>query len=147
MKKLILVMVTACLVCFVLGMLSSFALIQWTNRIPASATVKTVGVSVYQDANFTIPVTYISWGVLEPGQTINRSMFVVNRSNVPIVLSLHTENWNPLNASNFITLTWNLEGASVDVGGYRLATLTLHVSPAISGINSFSFDILIAGTG
>lgn len=145
MRKILLFIV--CVLCFALGSLSTLAAIHWTIRIPSSARMKAVGVGVYWDSSLTIPVVSVSWGVLEPGQTENRSVYVANESNVPIVLSLTTDNWNPANASTFMTLTWNYEGASIPVSSYEYVTLSLHVNPAIAGITTFTFDITITGSG
>jgi hypothetical protein len=120
---------------------------QWTQRIPSSATLKAVGVGIYKDVNFKVSVTQIDWGVVEPGQSKNFSAYIVNNSNVPITLSMTTENWNLVNASNFIALTWNYSGSEVAVDEYVLVTFVLTVSHAISGIAAFSFTIVIVGSG
>jgi len=120
---------------------------QWTQRIPSSATVKAVGVGVYKDINFTVSVTQIDWGIVEAGESKNFSAYIVNRSNVPITLTMTTENWTPATASDFITLTWNYDGAEIAVDSYVFVTFVLSVDQAISGIDSFSFTITIIGSG
>ena len=145
MKKLLLLL--SCLLCFALGSFSTIAVMQWTQRIPSSATVKAVGVGIYKDINFTVSVTKIDWGIVEAGESKNFSAYIVNRSNVPITLSMTTENWTPANASNFITLTWNYNGTQVAVDGYVFVTFVLSVDPAISGIDAFSFTIVVVGSG
>jgi hypothetical protein len=120
---------------------------QSTRRIENRAALKVVGVDVYQDSALTVPVVSIDWGMLEPGENKNYSCYIVNRSNVPIVLSLATENWQPTNASQFITLTWNYDGEHISIGGFAPVTLTLYIDPATMGITSFSFDITITGSG
>jgi len=120
---------------------------QWTQRIPSSATVKAVGVGIYKDINFTVSVTQIDWGIVEPGQSKNLSAYIVNRSNVPIILTMTIENWNPANASNFITLTWNYDGSQIAVDGYVFVTFVLSVNQTISGIEAFSFTIVVVGSG
>ena len=120
---------------------------QWTQRIPSSATLKAVGVGIYKDINFTVSVTQIDWGIVEAGESKNFSAYIVNRSNVPITLSMITENWNPTNASNFITLTWNYDGSQIAVDGYVFVTFMLSVDHATSGIDTFSFTIVVTGSG
>jgi len=137
----------ACLLCFALGSFSTVAVMQWTQRIPSSAAVKAVGVGIYKDVNFTVSVTQIDWGIVEPGESKNFSAYIVNRSNVPITLSMITENWNPVNASNFISLTWNYDGTQITVDGYLFVTFVLSVDQAVSGIDTFSFTIVVTGSG
>jgi len=137
----------ACLLFFALGSFTTIAVMQWTQRIPSSATVKAVGVGIYKDINFTVSVTQINWGIVEAGESKNFSAYIVNRSNVPITLSMTTENWNPMNASNFITLTWNYDGTQIAVDGYVFVAFVLTVDQAISGIDAFSFTIVVVGSG
>jgi len=137
----------ACLLCLALGSFSTVAVMQWTQRIPSSATVKAVGVGIYKDINFTVSVTKIDWGIVEAGESKNFSAYIVNRSNVPITLSMTTENWTPVNASNFITLTWNYDGSQITVDGYVFVTFVLRIDQAISGIDAFSFTIVVVGSG
>ena len=131
---------------FATGFLVS-AIMQHGHRISNQATIKAVGVDVYQDPALTLPLTEINWGILEPGEEKNHTAYIKNDSNVPITLILTTENWSPLNASSFIALTWDYDGQLVEVDGFVEVTFTLAVDPAISGIDAFSFDIVIVGSG
>jgi hypothetical protein len=56
-------------------------------------------------------------------------------------------NWNPNNASNCLSLTWNLQGQTINSASTKTATLTLTATADTTGIASFSFDVTIAGTG
>jgi hypothetical protein len=58
-----------------------------------------------------------------------------------------TESWNPINASNFIALTWNYDGAKIIVDGYVFVTFVLSVDQATLGIDTFNFTIVIMGSG
>jgi hypothetical protein len=46
-----------------------------------------------------------------------------------------------------MTLNWNYAGQTLSVNQALQVRLTLVVSPSISGIASFSFDITITATG
>jgi hypothetical protein len=123
------------------------AVMERSRRISNQAAIKAVGVRVYQDPALTVPLTEINWGFLEPGEAKNRTAYIKNESNVPITLTLTTENWSPSNASDFVMLTWNNDGQPVGADRFVEVTFTLAVDPAISGIDAFSFDIVIVGTG
>jgi len=130
-----------------LGIVSTVAVMQWTHRIPSSATLKLVGVGVYKDIDLTIPVTSINWGIVELGEQKNFSAHIKNESNVPLTLGLFTEDWMPANASSFITLTWNYDGSEIPVDSSIPITFVLDVSATISGIDAFAFTIVIVGSG
>ena len=116
------------------------------QRIPNTGVVKAVGVGVYWDGDCTDNVTSVDWGLLEPGATSNVTVYIQNEGNIPVVLNMTTDNWNPSSASDHITLTWDSEGYVLDSDSVVQAVLTLSVSSDISEVTSFGFDIIISGT-
>jgi hypothetical protein len=131
----------------VAGSLGTFAALQWTARIPTTAQLKLLGVGVYKDISFTIPVEQIDWGILEPGESKNFSAYIKNESNVPISLSMYTEGWNPATASSLIGFAWDYQGTQINVDESILMTFTLNVAQAVTGFKTFSFTIVIVGSG
>jgi len=118
------------------------------QSVPSTGNVKAVGVGVYSDSGCNNNVTSIDWGFLEPGTTINKTVYIRNNGNVPVTLNITTNGWNPISAHDYITLSWNREGYVLGTGqSTRVAQafLTLSVSSNTTGITSFSFDIIITG--
>ena len=126
------------------GITVGYAILQYIYRINSTGTLQTIGCQVIDD-NGTL-LTSIDWGSLEPNSTVDFHCFVINNGSVPITLNLTTENWNPVNASNYITLTWDYLGDTINPSESHPIILTLTVSPEISGISDFSFDIVITAT-
>jgi len=139
--------VMACVAFFFLGTVSTIAVQHFSHRIENKAVVKVIGVAIYKDVNFNVSVTEIDWGILEPGESKNFSAYIVNKSNVPLALTMTTLDWQPNNASKFATFTWTYDGREIPVNGYTAVTFALTVSEAISGIDGFSFTIIIVGSG
>jgi len=121
------------------------SLLTSVTRVPSVGIVKAVGVGVYWDENCTSRVTEIDWGFIEPGGLVNVMIFLRKEGNAPIVLSISTENWDPPNASEYITLSWDYAGQTVNPGTVLKINLTLAVSSNVTGIMNFTFDIVIAG--
>jgi len=115
--------------------------------IRSAGKIKAIGVGVYWDEECITPITTIDWGIVEPGSTTNKTIFVKNLGNTEITLSKQETNWNPTSAVNFITLVWNYEGQAISPAKSFELILTLRVSPNIADIAVFSFDIEITGTG
>jgi hypothetical protein len=126
---------------------SAAALLSYTARIGGSAQIKTVGVGVYSDAAKTIPVSSIDWGMLDPGQSKTVSVYISNNGNVPLNLTMRTENWQPAAAANYISLAWNDNGSQLPAGSVRQIAFTLSVNASITGIQTFTFDSVIVGSG
>jgi hypothetical protein len=127
--------------------LTTVGLVSVNQTVPSTGTITTVNVGVYSDSACTLPLTSIDWGTISPGTTVTRTIYVKNTGNTQITLSMTTNSWNPTSANGPITLTWDKEGAKLNAGLSTAATLTLTVSSTISGITTFSVNIVITGTG
>lgn len=123
-----------------------FGLLSASTTISNTGNVKTVGVGVYWDSSCSQEVSLIEWGSLDPGETSSVTVYVRNEGSVAVVLSMTTENWDPTLASSYITLDWDRDDYVLSSGESVQAVLTLSVSSSITGVTSFSFDIVITGT-
>ena len=118
-----------------------------TTQLGSSGLVKVIGVGVYWDSSCSQAVYSIDWGMVEPGSQKNTSVYIRNEGNTNITLSLTTENWNPENASNYMTLTWDYDNRTLTPNQVIHVTLTLSIRDDVDGVESFSFTIVIIGTG
>ena len=116
-------------------------------RIGGSGEIKAIGLSVFEDEALTTPLTSINWGLVEPGETIYKDIWVYNDGNYRITLMLTTDNWNPPNASDFMTLTWNYANQVIEPGAALGLTFSLYISSSITDIDTFSFVITVTGVG
>ena len=121
------------------------AILSASKTIPNSGNIKAIGVGVYSDSGCSQEVRLIEWKSLVPGETRNVTVYIRNEGNVAMVLNMTTDEWNPESASSHITLRWNREGYVLIAGSYVQTVLTLSVSSSISGVESFTFDIIITG--
>jgi PKD repeat protein len=136
----LLVVISSILVSAVYAVVSSNAIIQ------SSWAATVTGISVYWDAACTDDVAAIDWSTLEVGSSENKMVYIKNTANAAATLFLDTDNWNPSAASQYITLAWDYGGQSISSGAVVEVVLTLTISPDISGITDFSFDIITVNT-
>jgi len=118
---------------------------QTSRKVSNAGKVKTFGVGVYWDNKCTNILSSIDWGVLEPGSSESVTYCIRNEGSSVSTLSMYTANWNPPNASDYLTLSWDYSGQSIDVDEVVQVTFTLSVDASIEGITNFSFDITIVG--
>ena len=118
-----------------------------SRKVSNSGSIKGVGVGIYNDPSCTSAVSSINWGVLEPGLSVDKTIYIRNEGNSPAILSIAASNWNPSSASSYMTLRWNYAGQTVNVDQVIQVKLTLSVSSSISGISDFSFDITLTASG
>ena len=139
-KRMLLVFVGFSVIALLVGAVIGASLV----RIRNVGTIRaTVGLEVYADEGLTTVLTEISWGVLDPGESRTFNAWVQNYGNVDQTLVLSTEGWLPFGAGNSISLSWDYGGAPVAPGASIPVVFTLSVSPGITGISGFSFDVVI----
>ena len=138
------------LVAVVLALASSLVvsgLLTVSKTLSSTGSVKAINVEVFWDLACTQVVSSIDWGTPEPGDSVNRTVYVKNSGSAPMNVSLSASGWVPVEAGNYLTMSWDREGAEVAADEVVQAVLTLDVSGSITGITDFSFDIVIEGTG
>jgi hypothetical protein len=124
-----------------------YALTSVSVYLSSVGTVRAVGVGVYWDSGCSQTVSSIDWGLADPGSVKNVTVYIRNEGNTPITLSMQTANWNPANATNYISLSWDYNGQTVDLHQVIGVTLSLSISSIIEEITTFSFDIVVVGSG
>jgi len=135
------------LIASVVAATSVMALLATQKTLSGTGTIKAVGIGVYWDLPCTNATSSLNFGLLERGGSKNFTLYLKNNGNSPLTLSMTTQNWNPSTASSLMTLTWNREGQQISPNQVIQFVITLSVSPSVTGISSFSFDIIITGTG
>ena len=101
---------------------------------------------VYSDYDCTTTLSSVNWGTLYPGDTETVVMYVKNTGNVPFTLDLSTAKWSSAEAEQHITLTWDYQAQELASNDLLKLVLRLEVSPSISGVTDFSFDIVVTAS-
>jgi len=131
--------------------LSGFGIIAGSRMnvaiLGSGGNIKVDGVGVYNDRNCSVSLTYLNWGTLEPESVSNITVYIRNEGNQAATLFMVADNWNPTNASNYMSLSWNYDGKMLSPMETVEVTLTLSVSPNVENIVDFSFDVIITVNG
>ncbi len=108
-------------------------------------TTTTAGLRIYRDYRCTQRIYSISWGDLDPGDSITKTVYVKNTGSVALTLHLLKTDWSPATANESITITWNRE--HILLYPYRVTTarLTLTVSQDIQENTTFRVNLGIRG--
>jgi len=155
---------------FTVGTLSVTGLLQSTERVSSSGIVVVpappmilpggspssppsppppepeVEIDVFSDQACTQPLSSVTWGEIEAGDSAQKTIYVKNNGEVGVYLSLDTEDWTPSNASNYMSLSWDYSGSSIPDGQVRAIVLTLNVSSDCPAMSDFNFNIIIIGS-
>lgn len=118
-----------------------------TMSIVESVQAPAVTLELYSDGGCTTKVTSINWGTTEPGGSYNSMIYVKNLGDVGVRLFLNTQNWDPSEAAQYMQLDWNYTDAVLGPEQSIPIRLTLTVSQNATGINDFSFEIVVTGEG
>jgi hypothetical protein len=137
---------TAALVLAVLVAAATFAVVESVSNIKGFSNqgkLKAVDLGLYSDNACTNETNGVNWGSFSPGASSSVTLYVRNQGDSAVKLNLTTQNWNPANARELITLTWNREGQVLKPQMVTVATLSLSVSANVNGITDFSFDTIV----
>ena len=98
----------------------------------------------------------IDWsadGPLEQGLSRNSSkVYFRNEGNVPITLFLSTSDWAfqdvtgkalAQSCQQYFTLTWNYDNSTIAVNETKPITFTLAISPNMTNVATFSFNLVV----
>ena len=126
------------------GVLSS---LQPSRTVSNAGAVKAIGVSLYNNSECTIPLSSINWGLMEPGETKRYPVYAKNEGNYDIYLTLDVDDdsWIPPEASDYLVLSWDYDNSTIIPNDVVEITLDLYCDPSVTGIDTFSFDIIITG--
>jgi hypothetical protein len=113
----------------------------------STGTVKGIGVGIYWDNGCTSKVTSIDWGLAEPGTIQNKTVYIKNEGNANVTLTLQTSNWNPTSATTYISLGWTYNNQTILVNQVMQVILRLTIASNVTGITTFSFDIIVTAVG
>lgn len=123
------------------------AIAYYSVRIHGTGTIKAVGVKIYADEGLTKEISAVDWGAIPPGGTSAVTFWIKSASTVPVNLTLATDSWNPSSAAQYLTLSWDYNNSTIQPNAVIVTDLTLKVSPQVSAITTFSFDIVITAAG
>ena len=131
----------------------AFAVLTTETELPTSANIVTdVNLSVYGNETTTTQLIAIDWGTMLPTQTETFDIWIQNDAEIPMTISISTQDWVPSYANESIFFSY-AEGEGWSIGTYP--TLYKHQRASIvltltAGDNppsgAFSFTIVITGT-
>jgi len=132
-----------------LSILAGVTIAQLTSQqgVASSGTIKVIGVSLFWDKACANKVSSISWGLVTPGTTINKYVYVRNDGTAIGTLSMSYGNWTPAAAASYFTLTWNCSTYALSRAAVVCAKLTLAAKLNIVGVTDFNFIILVQAAG
>jgi hypothetical protein len=127
---------------------TTYAAITVSKDVSSSGTITTTpNLGVYSDSGCTNSLSTITWGSVAKGTNTTQTVYVKNTGTGTMALSLSASSWSPSNANTYLTITWDKAGSTLTAGQSTAATITLTVSPSITGITTFSNTITLSGTG
>ena len=138
--------VAALILAVCLSMTVAYAFWQQSLIISNVGMVRPFNVTIWQDVNRTTALTSIEWGLLIPGEKKTVEAYLWSDGDTNTILSMATENWNPINANLYLSMTWDRENYTLQPKQVCLSSITLTVASVIVGVEGFSFDILITAT-
>jgi len=125
---------------------ATYALLSAQGKLGSSGRIVVIGVKVTAVGS-NADLQSIEWGDLSAGSTTTRQISVINNGTIPTALSMSVDDWVPLIAQQYLTITWNYaSGIILQPGASQTITITINVNQYITGVNTFTNTIYIIAT-
>jgi len=102
--------------------------------LPSLGTIKTIDVEIYWDPNGENKRETLSWDEIKTG-TVNTTVYVKSVSNFRVTLNLNITDWNPVEISDYLTISWDYNETLINPGEIIPVTMTLSASSSDAFIN------------
>jgi len=124
----------------------TYAVLSSSGKIGSSGRIIAIGAKV-SAVGSNQDLTNIEWGDLTAGATATRQISVTNNGTVPTTLSMSADDWIPLIAQQYLTITWNYtSGTLLQPGASQTITMTINVNQYVTGVNTYTNTIYIIAT-
>ena len=124
----------------------TYAVLSSSGKIGSSGRIIAIGIKV-SAVGSNQDLTNIDWGDLTAGATATRQICVINNNTVPTTLSMSADDWIPLIAQQYLTITWNYAlGTVLQPGTSQTIISTINVNLYLTGISPFTNTIYIITT-
>ncbi|PVX26723.1 MAG: hypothetical protein CW691_00440 [Candidatus Bathyarchaeum sp.] len=101
---------------------------EYNVYVPSLAVIKTIEVELYNSSNGENRLETLSWDELEPGKSINTSFYIKSVSNFIVTLNFHLTDWDPIEISGYLTISWDYNNTRIEPGEIIPVTMTLSAS-------------------
>ena len=85
---------------------ATYALLSAQGKLSSSGRIVVVGVKVTAVGS-NADLQSLEWGDLAAGSTTSRQISVINNGTIATALSMSVDDWVPLIAQQYLTITWN----------------------------------------
>jgi hypothetical protein len=130
---------------------SVVAVLMMSRPVSSTGKIKSINCEIYADANRTIKLLQVDWGVLSPGDVAAVTFWLQNIGNINATLSFNITDWQfsgvlpnstvPANASSFLVYSWNYTNYVLKPFETIPVQMQLAVSPQIVNISQFNCTI------
>ena len=150
-RKILLLITIVAIISVASSTLVSSLLTQSSSDVylPSLGNIKTVEVEIYWDSRGEHIRDNLSWDEIEPGKSVNTTVYIKSVSNFKVTLSLKLTDWNPPEVSDYITISWDYNGTRVNPGEIIPVTMMLSASSSndfidylvVNEIKGFTVDV------
>ena len=105
--------------------------------VPSLGTIKTIDVEIYWDPNGENKTETLSWDEIKIEKLswneikidpLNTTVYVKSVSNFRVTLNMFLTDWNPVEISDYLTISWDYNGTLINPGEIIPVTITLSAS-------------------
>jgi len=125
---------------------TTYAFLSAQGKIDSNGRIVVIGLKVTAVGS-NADLQSIEWGDLSASSTTTRQISVINNGTIPMTLSMSVDDWVPLIAQQYLTITWNYaSGTVLQPSTSQTVTITINVNQYVTGVNTFTNTIYVIAT-
>lgn len=105
-----------------------------TRQVHSTGKINVTGFSIYSDPAATVELPSVDWGNLNPGEVAALTFYAKNTGTTNITLNMNSTAWQPTNAEQFISYSWDYNGQVLV--SKQVLSITLYCSVSDDIVNS-----------
>lgn len=131
------------LIFITIGIVSASGILRLRGAAPNASAIEAYGnLAVYWDQSCSQRVSSMEWGTLSPGEAKQITVYVRNEGSGACMLTLRPTRWSPAEACKYLRFSWTCGSRMIESGNVAKVIQTLTVSPDMTEITSFTFNII-----
>ena len=122
---------------FMLGLLS-------TRAVTSQCNLNGINIEFYEDSECTNKITELNWKIMKEDDKVTKTLYLKNTGDMPVILNMKVSEYIPSDIRELISLSWDMEGLSLNPGESTPAQFSFSLNKLIKGIDEVGYNITVS---
>ena len=122
---------------FMLGLLS-------TRTVTSHCNLNGIDIEFFADSECTQKITELNWKIMKEDDKVTKTLYLKNIGDMPVILNMKVSEFIPSDIRELISLSWDMEGLSLNPGESTPAQFYFSLNKMIKGIDEVDYNVTVS---